>query len=99
MLWILFIFRWLLTQELAPVAYDDKQGDLCGPTSKPALDTINVGGKWLEDLKNEVEWATKVEMKRDEFPAAGEACTLYSDLLQALKGQLLIALGSQLTGP
>ena len=37
--------------------------------------------------------------KRKKFLAVGEACVVYSNLHQALKGEHLSALGSQQRGP
>ena len=58
-------------------------------------------GKKREDFEtNEGEWTGKVEIRtRKTFLAVGEAPWLYSDLLQALKGEHLSALDSQHRGP
>ena len=68
------------------------QGDilLCGPTQEPVLTTASTGNTRKNFWKNAGEWTRTVEISMEEIPGSKRSMHgKYTDLLQALKGQLL----------
>ena len=91
MVWSLFIFCEYSAREPASIIWNAERGDrilLCGPTHEPMVATANTGKtrETFEKMQLNEPGGYKLVQGRNPWQLVKHAW-LYSDLLQALKGE------------